>query len=174
MPQVHGRTSSGNLSKSTSRHFLVCHHLYLPFVSIQLQCSHYVSNWGYEIQTGLFDMVELLIDLVAARLAYFPVPVRLLESLAIVFDCESVFQRKHRTEPYDRTSHEKQLGDRMFTVPSPSFPFSIHSRADSYGWLCAIINRFVLKDGIVNLKRQFQTENPLTAAVRTRDVFLTC
>jgi hypothetical protein len=117
-------------------------------------------------------MVELLIDLVAARLSYFPVPARLLESLAIVFDCESVFQRKHRNEPYDRVAQEKQLGDRMFTIPPSSFPFSIHGRADSYGWLCSIINRFVLKDGLVNLKRQFQSENPLTAAVRAKDVSL--
>ena len=112
-------------------------------------------------------MVELLIDLVAARLSYSPVPVRLVETLAIVFDCESVFQRKHRTEPYYRELHEKQLGDRMFTVPPSSFPFSMHGRTDSYGWLCEIINRFVLKDGLVNLKRQFQQANPLTGAVRT-------
>lgn len=110
-------------------------------------------------------MVELLIDLIAARLSYSPVPVQLLETLTILFDHDSVFQRKHKSKTYDRGHFEKQLGERVL-ANSPSSTFSVYNRNEPYGWLCQIINRFVLKDGITNLKGQFKTEQPLTAIVR--------
>jgi hypothetical protein len=111
-------------------------------------------------------MVELLIDLIAARLSYSPVPVQLLETLAILFDHDSVFQRKHKSKSYDRSLYDKQLGERIL-ANSPSSTFSVYNRSEPYGWLCQIINRFVLKDGIQNLKGQFQSEQSLTAVVRT-------
>jgi hypothetical protein len=111
-------------------------------------------------------MVELLIDLIAARLFYSPVPVKLLETLAVLFDYDSTFHRKHKTKSYDRSLYDKQLADRTLANPPSPSPFSVYSRNETYGWLCQIINRFVLKDGIVNLKKQFQNEKPLTALVR--------
>lgn len=112
-------------------------------------------------------MVQLLIDLIAARLSYFPVPIRLLETLAILFDHDSVFQRKHKSKQYDRSLYDKQLGERiMANSSSSSSSFSVYNRTEPYGWLCEIINRFVLKDGIQNLKKQFKSEQPLTAIVR--------
>jgi hypothetical protein len=125
-----------------------------------------VNNWGVEIQSGVFEMVELLIDLIAARLSYPPVPVKLLETLVILFDYDSTFHRKHKSKSYERSLYDKQLADRILANPPSSSPFSVYSRNETYGWLCQIINRFVLKDGIVNLKRQFQNEKPLTAHVR--------
>jgi len=132
----------------------------------KLQCSHHVNNWGVEVQLGVFDMVELLIDLIAARLSYFPVPVQLLETLTILFDHDSVFQRKHKSKSYDRSLYDKQLGERILANSPSSSSFSVYNRNEPYGWLCQIINRFVLKDGIQNLKGQFKTEQPLTAIVR--------
>jgi len=111
-------------------------------------------------------MVELLIDLIAARLAYSPTPVKLLETLTILFDYDSVFQRKHRTKSYDRSLYDKQLGDRALANPPSPSTFSVYNRTETYGWLCQIINRFVLKDGINNLKGQFQHDKPLTALVK--------
>jgi len=115
-------------------------------------------------------MVELLIDLTAARLSYSPVPVKLLETLAILFDHDSVFQRKHKGKPYDRSLYDKQLGDRTLANPPSTSAFSVYNRNETYGWLCQIINRFVLKDGIINIKEQFRNEKPLTAIVRNRVV----
>lgn len=129
-----------------------------------------MNNWALEIQQGVFDMVELLIDLIAARLTYAPVPVKLLETLAIALDHDSVFQRKHRSKPYDRSLFDKQLGERMLANPPSSSAFAVYNRTETYGWLCQLINRFVVKDGITNLKEQFQSEKPLTALVRRRRV----
>jgi hypothetical protein len=111
-------------------------------------------------------MVELLIDLISARLSYAPVPVKLLETLTILFDYDSVFQRKHKSKSYDRSLFDKQLGDRMLANPPSTSAFSVYNRNETYGWLCQIINRFVLKDGIINLKDQFESEKPLTALVK--------
>ncbi|CAF0751200.1 unnamed protein product [Adineta ricciae] len=133
----------------------------IPEAFRKLQCTHHVNNWAVEIQLGVFDMVELLVDLIAARLSYPPVPVKLLETLAILFDPESTFQRKHRSKPYDRSLYDKQLGDQI--LANPPSGFVIHSRNETYGWLCRLINRFVVKDGIINLKEQFESEKPLTA-----------
>jgi len=112
-------------------------------------------------------MIELLIDLIAARLSYFPTPVKLLEILGILFDHDSVFQRKHKSKSYDRSLYDKQLGDRILANPPSTSTFSVYNRNETYGWLCQIINRFVLKDGIINLKKQFQNEKSLTALVKT-------
>ena len=111
-------------------------------------------------------MVELLIDLIAARLSYSPVPVQLLETLAILFDHDSVFQRKHKSKPYERSLFDKSLGERIFAHSPSSSTFPAYNRNEPYGWLCQIINRFVLKNGLENLKTQFQCEQPLTAIVR--------
>ncbi|CAF0886485.1 unnamed protein product [Rotaria sordida] len=135
----------------------------VPEAFRKLQCSHPVNNWGFEIQSGVFEMVELLIDLIAARLSYSPVPVKLLETLSIVFDYDSVFQRKNKTKPYDRSLYDKQLDDRILANPPSTSTFSVYNRNETYGWLCQIINRFILKDGIINLKAQFQNKKQLTA-----------
>ncbi|CAF5191777.1 unnamed protein product, partial [Rotaria magnacalcarata] len=134
----------------------------IPDAFRKLQCSHHVNNWGVEVQLGVFDMVQLVIDLIAARLSYFPVPIQLLETLAILFDHDSVFQRKHKSKSYDRSLYDKQLGE-LILANSSSPTFSVYNRNEPYGWLCEIINRFILKDGIQNLKIQFKSEQPLTA-----------
>jgi len=43
-----------------------------------------VHRWGIDIQEGIFDMLQLLIDLIATRLRYEPVPIDLLHVLAMV------------------------------------------------------------------------------------------
>ncbi|UJR33560.1 hypothetical protein I4U23_020999 [Adineta vaga] len=136
----------------------------IPEAFRKLQCTHHVNNWAVEIQLGVFEMVELLVDLIAARLSYSPVPVKLLETLAIIFDYDSTFQRKHRSKPYDRNLYDKQLGDQILANSPSSFSFSVYNRNETYGWLCQLINRFVVKDGITNLKEQFESEKPLTAS----------
>ena len=51
---------------------------------MQLLTSGAVHRWGREIQDGIYDMLQLLIDLVATRVQHLPVPIDLLEILALV------------------------------------------------------------------------------------------
>ena len=53
---------------------------------LQLLTSAAVHRWGIDIQEGIFDMLQLLIDLIATRLRYEPVPVDLLHVLAMVLN----------------------------------------------------------------------------------------
>jgi ubiquitin carboxyl-terminal hydrolase 9/24 len=122
----------------------------------------------YEIQSGVYDMTELLVDLIAARLSHAPVPIALLETLVILFDPDTIFQCKHKGKLYDHSLYDEQLGARLLAIPPSSSRFSLYDPEnlnDPRGWLCQIINRFVFKDGIINLKRHFQSGNPLTAHV---------
>ncbi|UJR18179.1 hypothetical protein I4U23_005079 [Adineta vaga] len=131
----------------------------IPEAFRKLHWSHYVNTWSDKVQLGILEMTELLIDLIAARLSYRPVPVQLLETLGILFDPNSVFQTKNKNQPFERSFDIEELNDcRLF---SPSLLST--SSSDTYGWLCQIINRFVLKDGIKNLKAQFQNHQSLTA-----------
>ena len=124
-----------------------------------------MNNWTNVTQLGIFEMTELLIDLIAARLSYKPMPVQLLATLAVLFDQNSVFQHKHKKQPFECSFYVKQLGDRFLASPSLSSISSIDNSSDQHGWLCQIINRFVLKGGIQNLKGQFQNHQSLTALV---------
>jgi len=65
--------------------------LFLPFTISLVKClitqlltSAAVHRWGIDIQEGIFDMLQLLIDLIATRLRYEPVPVDLLHVLSVV------------------------------------------------------------------------------------------
>ncbi|CAF2060526.1 unnamed protein product, partial [Rotaria magnacalcarata] len=134
----------------------------IPAAFQKLQCSDLVNSWPAMVQLGVFDMMQLLVDLIAARLAYSPVPTQLLETLAILFDHDSVFQQKNKNRSYNGSHYDEQLGERLLAKSSSS-RFSDSNKNEQYGWLREIINRFVLKDGIQNLKRQFKSEQPLTA-----------
>ena len=96
-------------------------------------------------------MVKLLIDLVAARLSYSPIPIQLLETLSIIFDRSSVFQPIHRSKPYDCSLYDKQVGEHLLGHSPSSSMYIADSQYEPHGWLCLIINRFVLKNGIENL-----------------------
>jgi hypothetical protein len=138
---------------------------YFFFLLLKLLYSHDVDTWLDEEQLDILNMIELLIDLIAARLSYSPVPIQLLETLAMLFDCNSDFQRQHKNTSYEY-SRDRELGDRVLATPPSSSLFSVYIRNDTHGWLRQIINRFVLQNGVRNLKKHFQAEQPLTIVVR--------
>lgn len=50
----------------------------------QLLTAGAVHRWGTDIQEGVYTMLQLLVDLVAARLLHKPVPIGLLNVLSMV------------------------------------------------------------------------------------------
>lgn len=56
----------------------------LPEAIRKLMTSNAVHRWGVEIHEGIYNMLQLVVDLVAARLKYKPIPIELLELLALV------------------------------------------------------------------------------------------
>ena len=53
-------------------------------IFLQLLTTQAVHRWGQEIHEGIYDMLHLLLNLVASRLKYKPVPFGLLELLTQV------------------------------------------------------------------------------------------
>lgn len=56
------------------------------FFFLQLLTSSAVHKWGTEIHEGIYNMLMLLVDLVAERVKQDPIPVGLLGVLTMVFD----------------------------------------------------------------------------------------
>ena len=56
----------------------------LPESFRKLLSSNATHRWNTEIQEGIYVMSELFIETITARLAYDPVPCKLLETLALV------------------------------------------------------------------------------------------
>ena len=51
---------------------------------LQLLTSHAVRRWNSETQEGVYNMLQLFVDLAATRLKYDPVPIKLLTILTQV------------------------------------------------------------------------------------------
>ena len=59
----------------------------ISFAFFQLMTSTAVHRWNTEIQEGINNMLQLLMDLVAARLKHQPVPQSLMDVLTLVRCC---------------------------------------------------------------------------------------
>ncbi|CAF0766704.1 unnamed protein product [Didymodactylos carnosus] len=129
----------------------------VPQIFHHLLTTDPYRNPGGEVAKNIFNILEILIDLIAARLSYFPVPVNLLECLTLAFSYDTLFQRKHVMQPYEKS---KDLDDK-YILTFPAVPFST-SRPGQNGWLCSLIDRFVKKNGVINLKTQFNNGNLTT------------
>ncbi|CAF1198701.1 unnamed protein product [Adineta steineri] len=131
----------------------------IPEAFRKLHCSHHINNWSHEVQLSIYEITILLIDLIAARLSYTPVPIQLLSTLAILFDSNSVFHQKHKNQSFQYCFSNEELDDRLLSCPS----FLLITSSDTHGWLCQIINRFVEQKGIQNLAEQFENYQSFTA-----------
>ena len=74
------------------------HYLTLLFLSHhhQLLTSSAVHKWGTEIHEGIYNMLMLLVELVAERVKQDPVPVNLMGVLTMVC-CMSICSKKQKT-----------------------------------------------------------------------------
>ncbi|CAF4794003.1 unnamed protein product, partial [Rotaria sp. Silwood2] len=117
-----------------------------------LQTTQSVFSWPREVQYGTFDMIELLIDLVGTRLRYPPVPITLLNTLAITFDTNTTFSQKHKDEQLP-TRRIYKLDDEEFLRKS------FNNKTGTYGWLRSFIQRFIAQNGLKNLRAQFEYIN---------------
>lgn len=57
---------------------------YLSFYGIQLLMSSAVHKWGTEIHEGIYNMLMLLVELVAERVKQDPIPIGLMGVLTMV------------------------------------------------------------------------------------------
>jgi hypothetical protein len=140
----------GKLDKNTEcMDFIVT---IVPEAFRKLLTTQSVYAWPREIQSGVFDMIELLVDLVGTRLHYTPVPITLLDTLAIVFDTNTTFSQKHKDEKLPSNRHY-QLDDEEFLKKTAP-----HQK-ESFGWILSVLQRFIAQNGLKSLRGQFEFLN---------------
>ncbi|XP_015755638.1 PREDICTED: ubiquitin carboxyl-terminal hydrolase 24-like [Acropora digitifera] len=106
----------------------------LPECFKKLLTTQAVHGWKSEIHEGIYDMLQLLLKLIVARLKYQPVPFGLLEMLTQVFDPETEFHFKNRSKPWSMKYFEGVFGPEDCYAVSP-----LHK--DPRGWLVNLINK---------------------------------
>lgn len=121
---------------------------------VQLLNTSSVYTWPRDIQNGIFELIETLIDLVSIRIEWAPVPVSLLGILSLVkvenpfgrkkrtktgffvsqkiFDSTSAFGKRHRTKAFP-SQRSYSLDDHEFLKQSDP--------TERFGWLKSFLQR---------------------------------
>ena len=129
--------SSSSLEEDADcQKFLNC---VMPEAFKKLLTSNATAKWHSEIQEGIFNMVELFIDMCLVRLPQEPlIPISVLNTLALAFDVENDWNYKNRNQTRWETVVSNSKSNLEFTDTSSSH---------DYGWLCDLIQRFGQGDG---------------------------
>ena len=109
--------------------------------------SNPVSKWNVEIQSGVYTMTTMAIELIAIRLNQEGVPDLLLNILALIFNAETAFHNKNMHRIWDRAAYMEKLGDidQCFTKD-----------IDTHGWLLNFINIFGIHGGFDAIRTQLE------------------
>ncbi|ROT66789.1 putative ubiquitin carboxyl-terminal hydrolase 24 [Penaeus vannamei] len=122
----------------------------LPECFQKLLANGAVRRWGPEIQEGVFNLLDLLTNLVIARLKQGPIPEALLKnSYALAMDSECEWNQKNKHRPAEF------IGDTTY-AESPS-------QFELYGWLVDLINIYGNRGGLELVAGRFASGEELTA-----------
>ena len=111
----------------------------LPEAFKKLLTSNATSKWQTNVQEGIYNMLELFIDLVLVRLPSPSVPTTLLTTLALAFDVENEWNYKHRNQASMGRWQPAQAG---IAGAADNHEFTRINGGAAYGWLCDLINHF--------------------------------
>uniref|UniRef100_A0A667YUH8 ubiquitinyl hydrolase 1 n=1 Tax=Myripristis murdjan TaxID=586833 RepID=A0A667YUH8_9TELE len=142
----HGKTFCG-------RTIFICISEYLLFSA--------VHKWGTEIHEGIYNMLMLLVELVAERVKQDPIPVNLMGVLTMAFNPDNEYHFKNRMKACQRNWAEV-FGDEanMFAV-SPSNTY----QKEPHGWLVDLVNRFGELGGFTAIQTKLNAEEIEIACV---------
>ncbi|XP_048108000.1 ubiquitin carboxyl-terminal hydrolase 24 [Alosa alosa] len=109
----------------------------MPEAFKKLLTSSAVHKWGTEIHEGIYNMLMLLVELVAERVKQDPIPVGLMGVLTMAFNPDNEYHFKNRMKACQRNWAEVFGEDNMFAV-SPTSSY----QKEPHGWLVDLVNRF--------------------------------
>ena len=81
-------------------------------------------------------MTRVLMELIAERLKQKPIPIHLLQLLAMVFNADANFHNKMKNKRTDSSRWNRVLGEGKVFAQMPHF----HTHKDPKGWLVEIMN----------------------------------
>ncbi|XP_029904790.1 ubiquitin carboxyl-terminal hydrolase 24 isoform X2 [Myripristis murdjan] len=127
----------------------------------KLLTSSAVHKWGTEIHEGIYNMLMLLVELVAERVKQDPIPVNLMGVLTMAFNPDNEYHFKNRMKACQRNWAEV-FGDEanMFAV-SPSNTY----QKEPHGWLVDLVNRFGELGGFTAIQTKLNAEEIEIACV---------
>ena len=85
---------------------------------------------------GILDMCRILMELVAERLKQQPIPVNLLNLLALVFNSDANYHTKMKNKRTEPARWTRVLGEGKVFALMPHF----QTHKDPKGWLVEIMN----------------------------------
>ncbi len=115
--------------------------------SKKLLDSNPVNKWNAEIQSGVYVMTTMAIELIALRLEQPGVPLMLLNTLTLAFNSETAFHNKNVHRIWDKAMFVEKLGslERCFSRD-----------LDTHGWLLNFINLFGIQNGFEAIRKQLE------------------
>ncbi|CAL9695704.1 unnamed protein product [Knipowitschia caucasica] len=133
----------------------------MPEAFKKLLTSSAVHKWGTEIHEGIYNMLMLLVELVAERVKQDPVPVNLMAVLTMAFNPDNEYHFKNRMKSCQRNWAEV-FGEEanMFAV-SPSNTY----QKEPHGWLVDLVNRFGELGGLSAIQTKLNAEEIEIACV---------
>ncbi|MBN3302267.1 UBP24 hydrolase, partial [Amia calva] len=126
----------------------------MPEAFKKLLTSSAVHKWGTEIHEGIYNMLMLLVDLVAERVKQDPIPVGLMGVLTMAFNPDNEYHFKNRMKASQRNWAEVFGEDSMFAV-SPSSSY----QKEPHGWLVDLVNRFGEMGGFSAIQTKLNLED---------------
>uniref|UniRef100_A0AAY5EM52 UBA domain-containing protein n=1 Tax=Electrophorus electricus TaxID=8005 RepID=A0AAY5EM52_ELEEL len=125
----------------------------MPEAFKKLLTSSAVHKWGTEIHEGIYNMLMLLVDLVAERVKQDPIPTGLMGVLTMAFNPDNEYHFKNRMKASQRNWAEVFGEDGMFAV-SPSTSY----QKEPHGWLVDLVNRFGEMGGFTAIQSKLNQE----------------
>ncbi|KAM6921458.1 ubiquitin carboxyl-terminal hydrolase 24 isoform 3-T3 [Xenentodon cancila] len=132
----------------------------MPEAFKKLLTSSAVHKWGTEIHEGIYNMLMLLVELVAERVKQDPVPVNLMGVLTMALNPDNEYHFKNRMKACQRNWAEV-FGDEanMFAVSPNTY------QKEPHGWLVDLVNRFGELGGFTAIQTKLNTEEIEIACV---------
>uniref|UniRef100_A0A673MZ36 Ubiquitin carboxyl-terminal hydrolase 24 n=1 Tax=Sinocyclocheilus rhinocerous TaxID=307959 RepID=A0A673MZ36_9TELE len=125
----------------------------MPEAFKKLLTSSAVHKWGTEIHEGIYNMLMLLVDLVAERVKQDPIPIGLMGILTMAVNPDNEYHFKNRMKACQRNWAEVFGEDSMFAV-SPSSSY----QKEPHGWLVDLVNRFGEMEGFTAIQCKLNQE----------------
>ncbi|XP_040263749.1 ubiquitin carboxyl-terminal hydrolase 24 isoform X3 [Bufo bufo] len=125
----------------------------MPEAFKKLLTSSAVHKWGTEIHEGIYNMLMLLVDLVAERIKQEPVPTGLLGVLTMAFNPDNEYHFKNRMKMCQKNWSEVFGEGNMYAV-SPASAL----QKEPHGWLVDLVNRFGELGGLTAIQAKLNSE----------------
>ncbi|KAM9326707.1 ubiquitin carboxyl-terminal hydrolase 24 [Gastrophryne carolinensis] len=132
----------------------------MPEAFKKLLTSSAVHKWGTEIHEGIYNMLMLLIDLVAERIKQEPIPTGLLAVLTMAFNPDNEYHFKNRMKMCQKNWTEV-FGEGNTYAVSPAS----NLQKEPHGWLVDLVNRFGELGGFSAIQSKLNSEDIELGAV---------